>query len=46
LLFHCNRGYTNAPECYVKRTAPVYISLTGKRFHFTHDVKLILRAVE
>jgi len=23
LLFHCNYGYTNAPQCYVIRTLPV-----------------------
>jgi len=23
LLFHCNNGYKNAPQCYVIRTLPV-----------------------
>ena len=23
IVFHCNNGYTNAPQCYVIRTLPV-----------------------
>jgi hypothetical protein len=25
LLFHCNNGWTNAPECFVIRTLPVLL---------------------
>ena len=28
LLFYCNNGCTNAPQCYVIRTLPVLFTLT------------------
>jgi hypothetical protein len=24
-LFHCNNGYTNAPQCYVIRTLSIFV---------------------
>jgi len=32
LLFHRNRGCTNAPQCYVIRTLPVLLNLNVKPF--------------
>ena len=29
LIFHCNNGYRNAPQCYVIRTLPVIHTLLG-----------------
>ena len=29
LLFHCNNGCTNAPQCYVIRALPVFFTFTG-----------------
>jgi len=29
LLFHCNNGYTSAPQCYVVRTLPVLLDVTS-----------------
>jgi hypothetical protein len=26
-LSHCNTGYANAPQCYVKRTSPVLLNI-------------------
>jgi hypothetical protein len=27
LLFHCNNGYTSAPQCYIVRTLPVLLDV-------------------
>ena len=32
LLFHCNSGYVNAPQCYVIRTLPALCFVTEEGF--------------
>jgi len=42
LLFHCNNGCTNAPQCYVTRTLPVFFFLY-KQWRKAHCCQLLLK---